>query len=150
MSGKSWLMSIRKSLIQNLRHGLASLQCSCTASVCFRAITTVLWTSHNSVAVGVATGTLLPQLARRDRRLMGHKDDVDEDAELTRLRNTVREWRAEAARRGKPLRLPIMPFLLRNIWMGALILFSFLTFSTFFISTVFEVTSDSSNRKFAG
>ena len=80
---------------------------------------------------------------------MRHKDDVDEDAELTRLRNTVREWRAEAARRGKPLKLPIMPFLLRNIWMGALILFSFLTFSTFFISTVFEVLSDFSNRKFA-
>jgi len=90
--------------------------------------------------VGVITGTLLPYFASRDRRLMGHKDDVDEDAELNRLRNTVREWRAEAARRGKPLRLPMMPFLLRNIWTGALILFSGLTFSTFFISTVVQAT----------
>lgn len=70
---------------------------------------------------------------------MGHKDDVDEDAELTRLRNTVREWRAEAVRHGKPLRLPIKPFLLRNIWTGALIFFAILTFSTFFITTVVQV-----------
>jgi len=33
-----------------------------------------------------------------------------------------------------------MPFLLRNIWTGALLLFSFLTLSTFFISTVFQAT----------
>lgn len=84
-------------------------------------------------------GTLLPHLAGRDRRLMAHKGDVDEDAELTRLRNTVREWRAEAARQGRPLRLPVMPFLLRNIWTGALLLFTILTFSTFFIKTVFQV-----------
>lgn len=93
--------------------------------------------------VGVVTGTLLPHLANRDRRLMGHKDDVDEDAELTRLQNTVREWRADAARQGKPLRLPMMPFLLRNIWTGALILFSILTCSTFFITTTAQVTSPS-------
>lgn len=70
---------------------------------------------------------------------MAHKGDVDEDAELTRLRNTVREWRADAARMGRPLRLPVMPFLLRNIWTGALLLFTLLTFSTFFITTVFQV-----------
>ncbi|KAF8897661.1 major facilitator superfamily domain-containing protein [Infundibulicybe gibba] len=90
--------------------------------------------------VGVAAGTLLPHLANRDRRLMAHKTDVDEDAEVTRLRNTVRQWRVEAARQGKPLRLPMMPFLLRNIWTGALLFFSFLTFSTFFISTVVQAT----------
>jgi len=90
--------------------------------------------------IGVATGTLLPHLASRDRRLMPHKEDEDEDAEVTRLRETVREWRADAARRGKPLRLPVMPFLLRNIWTGALILFSILTFSTFFITTVVQAT----------
>lgn len=90
--------------------------------------------------VGVVAGTLLPHLASRDHRLMGHKDDVDEDAELTRLRNTVREWRAEAVRHGKPLRLPIKPFLLRNIWTGALIFFAILTFSTFFITTVVQAT----------
>jgi len=33
-----------------------------------------------------------------------------------------------------------MPFLLRNIWTGALILFSILTFSTFFITTVVQAT----------
>jgi solute carrier family 45 protein 1/2/4 len=65
--------------------------------------------------------------------------DEDEDAEVSRLRDTVRQWRAEALRDGKPLRLPMMPFLLRNIWMGALLLFTILTFSTFFISTVAQV-----------
>lgn len=70
---------------------------------------------------------------------MAHKDDVDEDAELTRLKNTVRQWKAEAARKGKPLRLPMMPFLLRNIWTGALLWFTLLTFLTFFIKTVAQV-----------
>lgn len=70
---------------------------------------------------------------------MAHQEDIDDDAEITRIRNTLREWRAEAARHGKPLRLPVVPFLLRNIWMGALLLFSVLTFSTFFISTVTQV-----------
>jgi solute carrier family 45 protein 1/2/4 len=89
--------------------------------------------------VAVVAGTVLPHLASRDRRLLAHKGDVNEDAELTRIRNTVREWRAEAMRRGTPLRLPVMPFLLRNIWTGALLLFTLLTFSTLFISTVFQV-----------
>lgn len=89
--------------------------------------------------VAVIAGTILPHLAGRDRRLMAYKGDVDEDAELTRIRNTVREWRAEAVRRGRPLRLPVMPFLLRNIWTGALVLFSVLTFATFFVSTVLQV-----------
>jgi len=70
---------------------------------------------------------------------MGQHEDEDEDAEMTRLQDTVRQWRVEAARRGKPLRLPVMPFLLRNIWTGALLLFSFLTFSTFFITTTVQV-----------
>ncbi|TFK75785.1 MFS general substrate transporter [Pluteus cervinus] len=90
--------------------------------------------------VGVGAGTLLPHLANRDRRLMAHRTDVDEDAELSRIRETVRQWRVEAARQGKPLRLPVMPFLLRNIWTGALAFFSFLTFLTFFISTVVQAT----------
>jgi hypothetical protein len=89
--------------------------------------------------VGVIAGTVLPHLAGRDRRLMGHKSDVDGDAELSRIRETVRQWRVDAARQGKPLRLPVMPFLLRNIWTGALLFFSRLMFSTFFITTVFEV-----------
>lgn len=72
---------------------------------------------------------------------MSHKSDVDENAELSRIRATVRQWRVEAAQKGKPLQLPVMPFLLRNIWTGALVLFSLLTFSTFFISTVNQVSS---------
>ncbi|KDR83615.1 hypothetical protein GALMADRAFT_235899 [Galerina marginata CBS 339.88] len=90
--------------------------------------------------VGVTAGTLLPYLATRDRRLMGAKTDVDGDAEISRLRATVRQWKVDAARRGKALHLPVMPFLLRNIWTAALIFFSFLTLSTFYISTVFQAT----------
>jgi solute carrier family 45 protein 1/2/4 len=90
--------------------------------------------------VGVVAGTILPHLANRDRRLLGYKSDVDEDAEMSRLRDMVRQWRIDAARAGKPLKLPVMPFLLRNIWTGALLLFSFLTLTTFFISTVVQAT----------
>ena len=72
---------------------------------------------------------------------MAYKSDVDENAEISRIRATVRQWRVEAAQKGKPLKLPVMPFLLRNIWTGALVLFSLLTFSTFFISTVVQVSS---------
>ena len=88
-------------------------------------------------SVAVVAGSILPQLARRDSRLL--LGGEDEDAEMTRLRNTVREWRAEALRNGKPPRLPMMPFLLRNIWTGALLLFTVLTFSTFFVVTVVQV-----------
>lgn len=91
--------------------------------------------------VGVIAGTVIPHLAARDRRLLAHKNDVDQDAEINRLRETVRGWRVEAASQGKPLRLPVMPFLLRNIWTGALLFFSLLMFSTFFVKTVFQVTS---------
>lgn len=92
-----------------------------------------------SLIVAVAAGTILPYLARRDVRLLAQNDDEDEDAELTRLRDTVRQWQAEATRKGKPLRLPIMPFLLRNIWMGALLFYSLITVSTFFITKVWQV-----------
>lgn len=88
--------------------------------------------------VAVIAGSLLPELARRDQRLLAHDGDEEEDAELVRIRDTVREWRAEAARKGKPLKLPRMPFMLRNIWTGAMLLFTFLTFSTFFVSTVVQ------------
>ncbi len=95
-----------------------------------------------SLIVAVGAGTILPYLARRDVRLLAQNDDdEDEDAELTRLRDTVRQWQAEATRKGKPLRLPIMPFLLRNIWMGALLLFSLITASTFFVTKVWQVGS---------
>ncbi|KAF7355434.1 ANK-REP-REGION domain-containing protein [Mycena sanguinolenta] len=90
--------------------------------------------------VAVISGTILPHLANRDRRLMAHHGDDDADAELMRIRNTVREWKAEAARKGQPLRLPVMPFLLRNIWTGALLLFTALTMSTFWVTTVQQAT----------
>ncbi|THV08418.1 MFS general substrate transporter [Dendrothele bispora CBS 962.96] len=90
--------------------------------------------------VAVVAGTVLPHMASRDRRLQGHKGDINEDAELERLRDTILQWRAEAARKGKPLRLPMMPFLLRNIWTGALLFFSFLTFMTFFVKTAVQAT----------
>jgi solute carrier family 45, member 1/2/4 len=72
---------------------------------------------------------------------MASKSDVDEDAELSRIRATVRQWRVEAAQKGKPLELPVMPFLLRNVWTASLVLFGFLNFSTFFIGTVVQVSS---------
>jgi len=90
--------------------------------------------------VGVVAGTILPHLVSRDRRLLAHKTDVNQNAEINRLRETVRVWRVEAASKGGPLRLPVMPFLLRNIWTGALLFFSLLMFSTFFITTVFQAT----------
>ncbi|SRR5258707_6015430 len=90
--------------------------------------------------VAVAAGIVLPHLARRDVRLLALSDEENEDAELARLRDTVRQWRVEAARKGKPLRLPIMPFLLRNIWMGAMVLFSLITTTTFFITQVWQVS----------
>jgi solute carrier family 45, member 1/2/4 len=67
---------------------------------------------------------------------------VDEpDDEIVQLRYIVRAWRIEAASKGKPLKLPRMPFMLRNIWTGALLLFSFLMLSTFFVTTVAHVSS---------
>lgn len=68
--------------------------------------------------VAIIAGTLLPYLAARDRRLLRptneknpsqiDEDDSDEeeDAEMDRIRGMVREWKAEAARHGRPLKLP--------------------------------------------
>ncbi|KAI0081691.1 MFS general substrate transporter [Panus rudis PR-1116 ss-1] len=88
--------------------------------------------------VAVVAGAVLPHLSERDTRLLAHETDVDADAEVSRLRILVRNWRAEAARKGKPLRLPFMPFFLRNIWTGAMLLFTLITFSTFFITKVWQ------------
>ncbi|KAJ3564038.1 hypothetical protein NP233_g8556 [Leucocoprinus birnbaumii] len=90
--------------------------------------------------VGVITGTVLPHLVYSDRRLQRLKTDVDEDAEPSWLRETFRQWKADAARQGKPLRLPTAPILMRNIWSGAMFLFAFLMFSTFFVKTVTQAT----------
>lgn len=100
--------------------------------------------SLNTPIVAVAAGALLPHLARRDKRLLAHEGDEDQDAELSRLRTTVLQWRADAARKGQPLKLPLMPFFLRNIWTGAMLLFSLITFSTFFITKVWQVCRSTS------
>jgi solute carrier family 45, member 1/2/4 len=71
---------------------------------------------------------------------MRQKEDVDEEAEYARIQQQVRQWKAEAEVTGKPFKLPRMPLLLRDIWMGALLLFTILAFSTFFINTVAGVS----------
>lgn len=82
-------------------------------------------------------GVALPRLARRDRRLVP-KDDETDDVYKGRLRIMYKQW-VEATDKGKPIKLPRMPLLLRDIWMGAMLLFSILTFSTFWIRTVPQV-----------
>ncbi len=105
-------------------------------------------------AVSVTAGTVLPYLAARDSRLLRQRldsdgdgdgdvddDDVDEDEEISRIRAMVRSWKAEASRMGKPLRLPAMPFMLRNIWTIGLLLFGILMSCTVFVKTVWQVGS---------
>ncbi|KAL7419823.1 hypothetical protein Q5752_005739 [Cryptotrichosporon argae] len=93
--------------------------------------------------VAIFAGTLLPYLAQRDRRLLAaedHDEDDDADADIDRIREMVRQWKAEAAREGRPLKLPTMPFMLRNIWTSALVLFGTIMMSTFFIHKVWQAT----------
>lgn len=68
------------------------------------------------------------------------EDEDDEDEELVRVRELVRQWKAEAAREGKPLKLPTMPFMLRNIWTASLLLFALVMLATFWIKTVWQAT----------
>ena len=100
----------------------------------------VLRLSLTGFVVAVLAGVLLPRLTQRDTRLLAHEGDEDEDVEFARLKATVQQWRAEAAQQGKPLKLPFMPFFLRNIWMGAMLLFAAITISTFFITKVWQVS----------
>ncbi|KAG8900774.1 hypothetical protein FRB99_005764 [Tulasnella sp. 403] len=95
--------------------------------------------------VAVLAGTALPYLAASDARLLKQIDREIEDEEavsdeLKKIREMVRQWKLEAARQGKPLKLPTMPFMLRNIWTAALLLFGFTMMSTFFITTVAQAT----------
>ncbi|KZT62932.1 MFS general substrate transporter [Calocera cornea HHB12733] len=90
--------------------------------------------------MAVVAGTLLPYLAQRDQRLLEGDKDEDEDAETTRIRTMVRSWKVDAARKGEPLKLPTMPFMLRNIWTAALLLYTAVMASTFFIETVWQAT----------
>ncbi|KAI0036808.1 MFS general substrate transporter [Vararia minispora EC-137] len=89
--------------------------------------------------VATFAGTLLPRFARRDPRLLSENDEGDdEDDELSKIEQTVRQWQADATHRGHRIRLPAMPLLLRDVWMGALLLFAFLTFSTFLVTRVWQ------------
>jgi len=97
--------------------------------------------------VSVTAGTILPYLSARDSRLLRQRldgdaddNDEDEDEELSRIRTMVRSWKSEAARMGKPLRLPAMPFMLRNIWTVGLLLFGILMSCTVFVRTVWQAT----------
>lgn len=91
----------------------------------------------NSIVAAMA-GALLPYLSRRDNRLLRVQDE-DEEEETIRLRNMIHEWRVEAAKKGKEMRLPTLPVLYRTIWIGALLLFTFLTTMTFFVKTTMSV-----------
>lgn len=121
----------------------------------------------------LVAGTVLPWLSSRDHRLLQQQIDEEEeehwepgdDAEMKRIREMVREWKAEAAREGRALKLPTsefarvafprrfahtakrphrrvptVPFILRNIWTSALLLYSMLMVSTFFIRRVWQAT----------
>jgi hypothetical protein len=111
------------------------------------------------ITVAIVAGTLLPYLNARDRRLLkpAHEEeeaadeDDEDDADMERIRELVRQWKAEAARHGRPLKLPrsewatwapadpAVPFMLRNIWTAGLALFGLVMMSTFFIQTVWQV-----------
>jgi len=71
---------------------------------------------------------------------------------MERIRELVRQWKAEAARHGRPLKLPrsellwgswltVVPFMLRNIWTAGLTLFGLVMMSTFFVQTVLQVSA---------
>lgn len=114
--------------------GKSSLRCNnCT------------WRVHTAYIVAIVAGTVLPWLNQLDQRLLGNDspvddDDDEDDEELARVRELVRQWRAEAAREGKPLKLPAMPFMLRNIWTASLALFGLVMLATFWIRTVWQAT----------
>lgn len=118
-------------------------------SALVRGLDCILPSCPNLAAVSVTAGTILPYLSAKDSRLLRQRldgdvdeDDVDEDEELSRIRVMVRSWKSEAARMGKPLRLPAMPFMLRNIWTMGLLLFGILMTCTVFVKTVWQVSSN--------
>lgn len=96
--------------------------------------------------VAIVAGTVLPYLNQLDQRLLENssnaivEDEDDSDEEMTRVRELLREWKAEAARQGRPLKLPTMPFMLRNIWTASLALFALVMLATFWIKTVWQAT----------
>jgi solute carrier family 45 protein 1/2/4 len=88
-----------------------------------------------SLIVAVIAGVGLPYLTRRNPSLLPEEGD-DEQTHIQRLRLNLHQWREEALASGKSVRLPRRPILLRDIWMGAMVLFTILMFSSFWISTV--------------
>ncbi len=91
------------------------------------------------VASAASDARLLKQL---DKEMENEEEEVD--AEILKIRELVRQWKSEAARQGRPLVLPRMPFMLRNIWTAALVLFGTIMMSTFFITTVTQVRRSTS------
>jgi len=91
--------------------------------------------------VAVVAGSLLPELTRRDERLLGHDDEEDDVAEVIRIQTMVSKWKAEAAAKGKKLKLPRAPLTLRDMWSFALVLYGVISLCTFFINTVAQVRS---------
>ncbi|KAI6134965.1 MFS general substrate transporter [Pisolithus croceorrhizus] len=89
--------------------------------------------------VAVIAGVVLPRLTLRDSRLLAQDGD-DDSSRTERLRLMLRHWQEGAVQRGKQFKIPRMPLLLRDIWVGAMLLFSVLMFSTFWISTVNQAT----------
>ncbi|KAI6003738.1 MFS general substrate transporter [Pisolithus albus] len=85
--------------------------------------------------VAVIAGVVLPRLTLRDSRLLCQDGD-DHASRTERLRRMLKHRQEEAVQRGKKFKVPRMPLLLRDIWVGAMLLFSALMFSTFWISTV--------------
>ena len=128
-------------LTQRTSPGQETLHFSSTALVRLESVLQRCRT-HLFLLVAVVAGTALPYLASLDARLLKQLEhdieDPDEevDAEISKIKELVRQWKSEAARKGAPLLLPRMPFMLRNIWTAALLLFGVIMMSTFFITTV--------------
>lgn len=91
--------------------------------------------------VAVVAGSVLPELAKRDDRLLEPDEHEDEVAEVARIRLTVMKWKAEARSKDRSLKLPRMPLTLRDMWCFGLVLYGVISLSTFFIATVTQVES---------
>lgn len=89
--------------------------------------------------VGVVAGSLLPELTKRDERLLEGEEHTDEDMEVVRIQRTVMKWKTDTGSRGESLKLPRMPFMLRDMWSFALVLYGVISLCTFFIDTVAKV-----------
>lgn len=89
--------------------------------------------------VAAIAGTVLPQLTRRDPRLLDVFEHTSEENEYLYVQRTLVGWKEEAIANGKRFKLPSMPYTLRDIWCFALILYGIISLCTFFIYTVSEV-----------